>query len=119
MRKLLILLVAATGLLASDATGTWTGTFTPDGEDARPAHLVLKQEGTVLTGTAGPNSEDQREIAKGKVEGGVVTFEVALKDTTMKFVLHLEGDELTGEISREYEGQHQTAKVAVRRNPQK
>jgi len=118
MRHLLILLVAASGLLAADVTGTWTGTFTPSGEEAGPAHLVLKQAGTVLTGTAGPSPEEQREIQHGKVENGVLTFEVTGKDTTMKFVLHQEGEELKGEATRESDGQHQSASVAVHRSPQ-
>ena len=118
MKQLFILLAAAAGLLAADATGTWTGTFTPTGEDARPAHLVLKQQGAVLTGTAGPNSADQRAIQKGKIEDGVLTFEVADSGMVMKFVLRQEGDELKGDVSRDRDGEHQTAKVAVRRSPQ-
>ncbi len=117
MRHLAILLVTATGLLAADATGTWTGTFTPEGDQPGPAHLVLKQEGAVLTGTAGPSADDQREIQQGKIADGVLTFEIQGKDTTMKFVLRLEGDELKGDVTREHDGEQQTAKLSVRRRP--
>ena len=118
MKQLLILLVAATSLLAADATGTWTGTFTPSGKEEGPALLVLKQQGTALTGTAGPNSDEQREIQHGKVENGVLTFEISGEEATMKFVLHQKGDDLEGEATRESDGQHQTAKLAVHRSPQ-
>ncbi len=118
MRHALVLLLAAASLLAADATGIWTGTFTPQGQDEGTAHMVLKQEGSVLTGTAGPRAEEQMQIQHGKVENGVVTFEIATEDSVMKFVLHQDGEELKGEASREVDGEHQTAKVAVHRSPQ-
>jgi hypothetical protein len=40
---------------------------------------------------------------------------VAGEVTVMKFVLKLEGDEMTGDVSRERDGQVQTAKLAVKR----
>jgi hypothetical protein len=106
------LTLAAAGLVAADVTGTWTGTFTPDGDEPGPAHLVLKQEGA----TAGPRAEEQIEIHNGKVEDGKLTFEVANNKATMKFVLKLEGDEIKADVSRERDGQVQTAKLAVMRN---
>jgi hypothetical protein len=115
MKNILVFLLAAISLVAADATGTWTGTFTPDGQEAGSAHLVLKQEGTKLTGTAGPHAGEQLEIQNGKAEDGNLTFEVAAKDSTMKFVLKQEGDEIKGNVSREREGQVQTAKLAVTR----
>ena len=116
MKLILLLTLAAAGLMAADVTGVWTGTFTPDGRDPGPAHLVLKQEGAKLTGTAGPRAEEQLQIQNGKVEDGKLTFEVADEKTTMKFVLKLEGDEIKGNVSRERDGQVQTAKLAVMRN---
>jgi hypothetical protein len=71
---MILIALAATALYAADATGTWTGTFTPAGNDAGPAHLVLKQEGTRLTGTAGPDESRQRPIQNGKAENGTVTL---------------------------------------------
>jgi hypothetical protein len=116
MKHILLLTLAAGGLVAADVTGVWTGTFTPDGDEPGPAHLVLKQEGAKLTGTAGPRAEEQIEIRNGKVEDGKLTFEVANNKATMKFVLKLEGDEIKGDVSRERDGQVQTAKLAVVRN---
>ncbi len=116
MKYILILILAAAGLMAADATGTWTGTFTPGGQEPGPARLVLKQEGTKLTGTGGPSAEEQHEIQNGKAEDGKLTFEIAHDDSTMKFVLKQEGDEIKGDASREKEGQVQTAKLAVVRS---
>jgi hypothetical protein len=80
----------AVTLIAADATGTWTGTFVPTGPEAGAVHLILKQEGTKLTGTVGPRAEDQHEIQNGKAIDGKLTFDVVVKDATMKFMLHQE-----------------------------
>jgi hypothetical protein len=116
MKHILLLTLAAVSLMAADATGTWTGTFTPDGQEPGPAHLVLKQEGTKVTGTVGPNADEQHEIQNGKAEGGRVTFEVEGPNARMKFELKQEGEAIKGDISREHDGEIQTAKVAVTRN---
>jgi hypothetical protein len=113
----LLFLFAAVTLMGADATGTWKGQLIPsDGDGSgRPAHLVLKQDGTKLTGTAGPDSGEQHPIQNGKAEGGTLTFEVPTGGTVMKFSLKQEGDEITGDIEREREGQRQTAKLSVKR----
>ena len=77
LRKQLVLpvalLIAASTLSAFqakpiDLTGTWTGTFTRStGGDPGQAHIVLKQKGTEVTGTAGPGADNQVPIANGKV----------------------------------------------------
>jgi hypothetical protein len=118
MKYILLLTFAAACLIAADATGKWTGTLTvptPNGPEERTAHLVLKQDGVKLTGTAGPDANEQHEIANGKAENGAITFEVPTGDSTMKFTLKQEGDEIKGDISRERDGQAETAKIAVKR----
>lgn len=117
MKHLLFVAFAAGTLLAADVTGTWTGTFTPDDGQARPAYLVLKQEGDKLTGTAGPNENEQRPIQNGKVDNGNVTFEVASDEVVMKVVLKQDGNDMAGELTRERGGQTQTAKLTVKRAP--
>jgi hypothetical protein len=117
MKYILLLTLAAACLFASDATGKWTGTFTTsDSSEDHTALLVLKQEGAKLTGTAGPDANEQHEIANGKIENGNITFDVPGENGVMKFVLKLEGDQIKGELSREREGQKQTAKLAVKRD---
>ena len=95
--------------------GNWTGTLTPTGGEPVPAHLVLKQEAGKLTGTAGRDSNQQRPIQNGKAGNGNLTFEVATDNAVMKFSLKQEGDEISGDVTREREGQTQTAKLAVKR----
>jgi hypothetical protein len=117
MTHLFLVALTAVTLNAADATGTWTGTLTPAGGDNRnlPAHLVLKQEGTTLTGTAGADASEQRPIRNGKVEDGTLTFELPNDETVMKFKLKLDGDEIAGDVTREREGQTQMATLSVKR----
>jgi hypothetical protein len=118
MKRILLFVLAAASLVAADATGKWTGSLivpSDEGEQSKPAHLVLKQEGTKLTGTAGPDVSEQHPIENGKAENGVLTFEVPTGETIMRFSVKQEGDELKGEITRERDGQTQTAKLAVKR----
>ena len=115
---LLAFLATSWSLAAADATGSWSGTMTvpaPDGPQQIPAHLILKQSGTTLSGTAGPTPERQSAIANGGVENGVLTFEIPAGPRTMRFTLKQAGDEITGEVSREIKGQVQKAQLAVKR----
>ena len=118
MKQLLLLILAAVGLMAADATGTWTGSLIimQDGvAQDRPAHLVLKQDGTKITGTAGPNADEQHPIEGGQVNDGTITFSLPRGESVMKFTLKLDGDEIKGDITREREGRSETAKLAVKR----
>ena len=119
MRKhfipVVVLLASALVLSAADMTGTWTGTLTPENRDEGPALVILKQSGDTVTGTAGPDESERHEIANGKVAGDRITFEVPREHGTMYFVLILEGDKLSGHITRERDGQQQTAKLNLKR----
>ena len=117
MKPFLLTLLFAVSLTAVDATGTWTGTLTPEGGDGRslPAQLVLKQDGDKLTGTAGPDSGEQRPIQNGKAENGTLSFELESEGSVMKFALKQDGDAITGDIVRERDGKTQTAKISVKR----
>src|SRR4051794_29620212 len=81
MRTLLCFLIAAALAVAADVdvTGKWTGNFNltnPDGEtNESTAVLKLKQSGTEITGTVGPNEDEQAAIQKGKIEGNKITME--------------------------------------------
>lgn len=111
--------LASVTLPAADATGTWTGNLiisSEGGEQTRPAHLVLKQDGSKLTGTAGPDGGEQHPIEKGKIEAGSITFEVPRGEIVMKFALKQEGDQITGTITRERDGRTETVKIVVKRS---
>jgi len=113
-RLLLVLVMAALGLAGADVTGKWSGTLTVAGEsEKKPAYLVLKQEGTKITGTAGPSESEQVAIQDGTAEDGHVRFHVP--EHSMKFDLVQDGEELKGDITREPDGEKQTATLVVKR----
>jgi hypothetical protein len=120
MRKslvaVLVLLANVFILSAADLTGTWKGTFTPENRDAGPALVILKQTGDTLTGTAGPDESERNEISNGKVTGNKISFDILREQGTMRFVLTLDGDTLTGQATRERDGQQQTAKLKLNRD---
>jgi hypothetical protein len=124
MKRVAILLGLALFLVSvvtasEDLTGKWSGSFiitSSDGETKDElAYMVLKQNGTELTGTAGPNAETQWPIQKGKVEGNKVTFEVQSNEPVIKFDLKLVDGHLKGEAKAEHEGKSMKAAVDVQR----
>ena len=104
-------------LAIANVSGTWTGTLSPEGRDPSPAHLVLQQDGETVTGTAGATEQGERFVIRnGTARDGVVTFEVQTQGgDLMKFDLKAQGDELTGTITREHDGEQQRATLAVKR----
>lgn len=110
---------AAQAAQAQDLTGTWNGSFiiTADGQQQdEQAFLMLTQKGTALTGTAGPNLEQQWPIVNGKVDGAKVTFEAQTGGPSITFVLTLVDGRLKGDASAESDGQRMTAKVDLGRS---
>jgi len=97
-------------------TGAWTGTmvFKADGETHQdPLHVVLKQDGGALTGTAGPDADRQYRINNGKVTAAKdttsVTFEVIVNGVHMALDLKLAGGALKGTAAIEGEDGHRYA----------
>jgi hypothetical protein len=120
MKRILLALICFAGLAAAaDATGKWSGTFaiTLDGESRDSTiYLNLKQEGTKITGEAGPNSGEVHAITAGTIEGNKLKFEVAHENgPTMRFDLVMTGDQITGDVKAEHEGQKMSAKVDAKR----
>lgn len=100
-------------------TGAWTGTlvFKADGETHEDAfHAVLKQDGAVLTGTAGPDADRQYRVSKGKVvtakDTTAVSFEVIVNGVHMALDLKLTGGALKGTAAIEGEDGQRHAAVA-------
>ena len=113
-----ILLIAlfATTALAADATGKWSGTFAPEGQDPSGAFCVLKQSGTALTGTAGPDEGQQWPITNGKIAGNKITGDVnAPEGLVYKMNLVLEGDQIKGEVTVTRDGQAMKGKLELTR----
>src|SRR3954469_19440668 len=120
MKSVVLLLVAAAHLFAADATGTWKGTMLVDPPDGPgqpgPTYLVLKQEGTALTGTIGATADAQRPFQNGKAENGKLTFELPIGGTAaMKFTLEQSGEAISGTVLAEADGARLSAKLALKR----
>jgi hypothetical protein len=121
MKKLLIVLIlSALAAFASDATGKWSGTFliSGDGDETKTstAYMDLKQDGTKITGTVGPNSEKQYAIKSGTIEDSAIRLQVEAEDgPTMSFDLKLDGDRITGNAKGEHDGHTMTAKLDLKR----
>jgi hypothetical protein len=123
MRTLLCFLVlaalAGVAMADVDVTGKWSGSFNatnPNGETKEStALLVLKQTGTAITGTVGPNEDEQFAIQKGKIDGDKITLEVDHEGNTMAFSLVLTAGRITGEAQMSREGQAMKAKIDVSR----
>ena len=117
----LLMLAALAGVAMADVdvTGKWSGTFNatnPDGESKEStALLVLKQSGTEITGTVGPNADEQFAIQKGKIEGNKITLEADHDGSTMTFNLVLAADRITGEAQMSRDGETGKAKIDVSR----
>ncbi|HMC60180.1 MAG TPA: hypothetical protein VKJ01_13385 [Candidatus Solibacter sp.] len=116
----LLLLGLALSAAAADITGNWSGSFNitrPDGETKEAeALLVLKQNGSEITGSVGPNENERHPIAKGKIEGDKITLETAEGDgPAIKFELVLEGDHIKGGATAEHDGQTMKAKLDLTR----
>jgi hypothetical protein len=97
-------------------TGAWTGTvvFKVDGETHEDSfHAVLKQDGTTLTGTAGPDADRQYRINNGKVitakDITAVTFEVIVNGVHTALDLKLVDGALKGTATIEGEDGHRYA----------
>ena len=119
MKAVLLAVVLVLAASAADLTGTWSGTFTitmPDGKTSDDTvHLVLKQNGSTITGTAGPNAEQQVPIAKGTITGNKVMLEVPVPDGMFKFDVALEGEHLKGDVTRTAGGESMKAKMDATR----
>ena len=120
MRSLLLaLLVSAVSLTAADLTGKWRGSVesTNSSGETRTstAYLDLKQEGSVVTGVAGPHENEPHQVKNGKFVNNKLTFTVLAGDADMKIELTLDGDELKGTATRETEGGTRASKVALKR----
>jgi hypothetical protein len=116
---LLLLLVWALSAADSDVSGKWSGSFNatgPDGETKEStAVFLLKQNGSELTGSVGPNEDEQHQITKGKIEGDKITLEANHDGGVIKFALALVEDHIKGEASAEHEGQSMKAKLDLTR----
>jgi hypothetical protein len=116
MRQILtMVLLTAALVMAADATGDWSGTFTPEGDGPQSVYLVLHQSGDQLTGSGGPGAAQQFPIQSGKVQGDRLTFEVVAGKGMFVFDLKMAGDLITGDVQLRAPDQTANAKVLMKR----
>ena len=93
----------------ADPTGTWTWS-TPgrDGGEARESTLKLKMEGDKLTGAIVGRQGNETKIENAKLSGDEISFDVTREfngnSRTMKYKGKISGDTITGKISVERDG---------------
>jgi hypothetical protein len=104
---------------AADVTGKWTGSFKTTNADGEArdgtALVILKQTGSDITGTVGPNEGEQHAITKGKIEGDKITLESADGPMVIKLDLVLTGDRIAGDVTASGEGRSMKAKIDLGR----
>ena len=119
---LCLALVALASLPAAadvNVTGKWTGSFVVSGSDGASkdstALLMLKQNGSEITGTVGPDESEQHAITKGSIEGNKVVLEVAEGDHSIHFEMTLAEDRLQGDVHMAAGNEQRSAKIDVKR----
>jgi hypothetical protein len=105
---------------APNLSGTWIGAISSADEgDRDEAYFVLKQTGVELTGTGGPNENQQWAISKGKVattkEGTTAVFVVETDNMAMQFDLKLVDGRLKGSVSAKRDTAQRTGTVDLAR----
>jgi len=121
MKKAFLCLLLAAALAAAgaaDVNGKWSGGFSTESGGAGTAYAVLKASGTTLSGTAGPNEQDQWPIQNGKVAGSKVSLVVKSPNDGVSYScdLVLDADHLKGDMTvTRPDGQTQKAKMDLTR----
>jgi len=103
---------------AADFSGKWSGS-SPDSKSVRAVYAVLRQDGTTLTGSAGPSESRQFPIATGKVDGDHLVFEVKMGGGVIRFDLTAVASELKGSMQLSEDGGQHTdnANIVLKRIP--
>ena len=111
-----LFLVGAVAAMAADLTGHWSGSFKAEGADhAIPQLLILKQQGRILSGSAGPDASEQYPIENGRVDGNKASFAVTTAEWRFLYNLTVGENSLSGELTLESTGERRTARVALSR----
>jgi hypothetical protein len=121
-RFAVVMILAALGAMAAagaDVTGKWSGSFKatrPDGQvQDGTALVILKQTGSDITGSVGPNEGEQHAITKGKIEGDKIILESSDGGMVIKLDLVLTGERIAGDVTAEGEGRTMKAKIDLGR----
>ncbi len=117
MKKLAAWLLLASAAWAADLSGHWTGAFHANGGDGDiPQLFVLKQQGTAISGSGGPDANEQYPITNGTVAGDQVKFEVKTGKRDFVYDLKANGTKLRGSIVIKSAEDTRTADVWLERS---
>jgi hypothetical protein len=108
-------------LAAIDVSGKWSGKFVDLQDEAKsePVFMILKQEGSQLSGSGGPTEDEQHPIQNGKVEGDKLAFEIPTGKGTIYFDLKATDTEIKGEMKRTRGDRTDNARLSLKRVGQK
>ncbi len=112
-----MVLLCLVSAMASDVAGKWSGTFKASGGDhGIPQIVILKLDGNKLTGSAGPDAEEQYPIENGRIEGDRVRFELTSGEWRFSYDLRRAGeDEMKGNLELTSINNRRTAVVSLSR----
>jgi hypothetical protein len=113
---LLALVLFATSALAADFTGKWSGEGVTNGE-SHALYFVIKQDGDALTGSGGPDANEQHNFASAKVDGTKLVLEIVVGEKgTLHFELEPDGGTgLKGTISFRREDGNESGTVTLKK----
>jgi hypothetical protein len=120
-KTVLFVLFSLLALGASQPTGKWSGTFditNSEGETkADTAYMDLTEHDGTVTGTAGPNVDQQWPLRKGRLDGQKLQFEVLTDDGgVLVFDLTFDGESIQGTCAGTgHGGEKLSAKVRLKR----
>lgn len=109
-----IFLLLVSTAVAADLSGKWSGTFRAAGADHDiPQLFILKQVGSKLSGSGGPDASEQYPIENPRIDGDTVTFEITTGEWKFRYHLKMSGLHLTGDLELTSADSRRTAKVAL------
>ena len=109
-----IFLLLVSTAVAADLSGKWSGTFRATGADHDiPQLFILKQDGSKLTGSGGPDESEQYPIENPHVDDDKVAFEITTGEWKFRYRLKISGPHLTGDLELTSADSRRTAKVAL------
>lgn len=113
-RLVLVTLLLTISAMAADVSGKWSGRFKVDGGDHDvPQLFILKQDGNKLTGSGGPNDNEQYPIENGAIDGDHVKFEVTTGEWKFSYNLKVANASMIGELELKSVNDRRTAKVTL------
>ena len=116
LKRTLVIIVLFAAAMASEVSGTWSGTFKVRGDHSTPQIIILKQDGKKLTGSAGPELGEQYPVENGQIDGDRVRFEVTSGEWRFSYDLKRLGpDEMKGNLELKSVDDKRTAVVSLSR----